>query len=105
MSIQHVFVAAIFALGCSAQSEAQGPVRSPSRDYPHEPPRTADGQVVGADNKAPAALLEEQGTSDGPAPGWTIDEHGVDYDPKRPAGASDAAAEPKHRQKGPAAAQ
>jgi hypothetical protein len=52
---------------------------------------------VGADGKDPSALLEEQGTTDHPAPGWTLDEDGLKYNPRRPAGASDEAAVPEHQ--------
>jgi hypothetical protein len=86
LSVVAVFVA------CAGPEDA--PVRSPARDYRPEPVRTSDGQVLGADGKDPSALLEEQGTTDHAAPGWTLDEDGLKYDPKRPAGHSDAAAVP-----------
>lgn len=87
-------VLTVLVVGACA-SNPDGPVRSPARDYPSQPPRTSDGQVVGADNKAPGELLEESATTDHLAPGWTADEHGLKYDPKRPAGASDEAAVPE----------
>lgn len=89
-----VLLAVLLALGCA--TDPRKPLRSPARDYPPEPPRTSDGQVIGADGKAPSALLEEQGTTDHPAPGWTLDERGLKYNPRRPAGASDEAAVPEH---------
>lgn len=49
----------------------------------HPPAQTADGHVVGADEKSPQHLLAEQGTTAHPAPGWKIDKNGVAYDPKR----------------------
>jgi len=84
---------------CAAATPTDGPVRSPSQDYanPNNPTRTSDGAVLGADGKAPDTLMEEQGTSDRAAPGWNVDEHGVSYDPKRPAGHSDQAAVPERK--------
>jgi hypothetical protein len=48
--------------------------------------------IVGADNKAPDVLMEEQRGS-----GWTVDKDGLSYDPKRPAGRSDQAAIPERK--------
>ena len=56
-------------------------VQSPRSDRPA--PQTSDGRVVGADNKSPERLLDEQATSAHAAPGWKVDEKGVSYDPKR----------------------
>jgi hypothetical protein len=83
------------AAACAAGTPTDGPVRSPRNDYPHPPAQTSDGLVVGADNRAPDVLLEERGGTSKGAPGWTVDEHGVSYDPKRPAGRSDQAAIPE----------
>jgi hypothetical protein len=88
-------LALVASAACAGPEDA--PVRSPARDYRPEPVRTADGQVLGADGKDPSALLEEQGTTDHAAPGWTLDEEGLKYDPKRPAGHSDEAAVPEHK--------
>lgn len=85
------------ATACAANTPTDGPVRSPRNDYPHPPAQTSDGMVVGADNRAPDVLLEERGGTGKGAPGWTIDEHGVSYDPKRPAGRSDQAAIPEQK--------
>jgi hypothetical protein len=59
---------------------------------PHEqppPPQTSDGRVVGADDKPPAHLLAEQGTTSHAAPGWKVNKKGVSYDPKRRAEPAD----------------
>jgi hypothetical protein len=56
------------------------------------PPHTADGRVVGADNKSPQQLLSEQGTTAHAAPGWKVDKKGVSYDPKRAPGGPDQGA-------------
>lgn len=89
-------------VACASSEEA--PVRSPARDYPHPPVRTSDGQVLGADGKEPNVLLEEQGTTGRGAPGWTVGEDGLKYDPKRPAGHSDQSAVPEHKGHGGRAA-
>jgi hypothetical protein len=52
----------------------------------HPPAQTADGHVVGADEKSPQHLLAEQGTTAHLAPGWRIDKNGIAYDPKRQPG-------------------
>ncbi|HEY3494576.1 MAG TPA: hypothetical protein VGK73_07815 [Polyangiaceae bacterium] len=87
----------IVLLASACSSNQEGPVRSPARDYPHQPPRTSDGQVLGADGKAPGELLEESATTDHLAPGWTADEHGLKYNPKRPAGATDETGVPEQQ--------
>jgi hypothetical protein len=89
----------ILLVGCAAPEDA--PVRSPARDYRPEPVRTADGQVLGADGKDPSALLEESGTTEQGAPGWTLGEDGLKYDPKRPAGHSDQAEVPPEHEHDP----
>lgn len=81
--VQLVLVFGLFAFACAPAAEA--PVRSPSKDYPLPPPQTSDGQVVGADNRPPEDRLNEGASTAGPAPGWSVDEHGVKYDPERPA--------------------
>jgi len=74
---------------------ADAPLRSPSQDYPHPPPTTSDGEVVGADGVAPSDRLQEGprvGSEDELAPGWKVDEHkgGLKHDPKeRTGGATD----------------
>ena len=73
---------ALLLLSCAGNSDP--PARSPTTDYPLPPPQTSDGQVLGADNRAPEDRLQEGPSTDGPAPGWSIDEHGVKYDPERP---------------------
>jgi hypothetical protein len=95
MRNRHLFPALVVACACATQTDK--PVRSPARDYRPEPPRTADGQVLGADGKDPGALLEESGTTDHAAPGWTLDDEGLKYNPSRPAGHSDEAAIPEHK--------
>lgn len=85
--------ALLLAVACAPQQPTDGPVRSPSNDYPHPPAQTADGMVVGADNKPADVLMEEQRSGSG----WTIGEEGVSYDPKRPAGRSDQAAIPERK--------
>jgi hypothetical protein len=90
-------VPVVLGVSCGPQQPTDGPVRSPRNDYPHPPAQTSDGMVVGADNQGPDVLLEERGGSSKAAPGWTIDEHGVSYDPKRPAGRSDQAAIPERK--------
>ena len=72
---------ALLALGC--QRAADAPLRSPTKDYPLPPPQTSDGQVVGADNRPPEDRLEEGVSSGGPAPGWSVGEDGLNYDPER----------------------
>jgi hypothetical protein len=94
LRVARLLSAVAMLLGCAGPEDA--PVRSPARDYRPEPVRTADGQVLGADGKDPSALLEEQGTTERAAPGWTLDEDGLKYNPKRPAGNSDEAAVPEH---------
>jgi hypothetical protein len=73
---------ALGSLGC--QRAADAPVRSPSQDYPLPPPQTSDGQVVGVDNRPPEDRLAEGASSDGLAPGWSADQEGLEFDPKRP---------------------
>ena len=77
-----VLALGLLASGCAQNTDA--PLRSPTKDYPLPPPQTSDGQVVGVDNRPPEDRLEEGASTDGPAPGWSIDEHGVKYDPERP---------------------
>ncbi|HEY6723959.1 MAG TPA: hypothetical protein VI197_08000 [Polyangiaceae bacterium] len=69
-------------LGCAAQPARDRPFRSPTRDYPHPPTQTSDGEVVGADRMSPADKLEQGPTGDRPAPGWSLDEGQPAYDPK-----------------------
>ncbi len=71
--------------GC-LETSGRAPLRSPSYDYRPPPPTTSDGQVIGADRRAPADKLAEGPTNTGAAPGWKIDPHGVHYDPKARAG-------------------
>lgn len=79
---------ALAASSCAANS-SEAPVRSPSRDYQPPPPRTSDGQVVGANGVEPRDSLEEGpqvGTENALAPGWKADEHGLHHDPKQRVG-------------------
>jgi|GEM_PF-982129 len=83
--------------GCASQ-EPNVPLRSPSRDYLPPEERTADGQVIGADNMRPADKLEQGarvGNENALAPGWSAEEGGVPkYDKKRMVGgATDAGAQ------------
>jgi hypothetical protein len=73
----------LIALGCQHNPDA--PPRSPTKDYPLPPPQTSDGQVLGADNRPPEDRLQEGVSTDGPAPGWSVGEEGLKYDPERPA--------------------
>jgi hypothetical protein len=95
LQASRVLLAILLASACS--SNPDGPVRSPARDYPPQPTRTSDGQVLGADGKTPDALLEESATTDHLAPGWTADEHGLKYNPTRPAGATDETGVPEQQ--------
>jgi hypothetical protein len=67
--------------GC-LQTSGGAPLRSPSNDYRPAPPTTSDGEVIGADRKAPADKLAEGPTNSGAAPGWKVDSSGVSHDPK-----------------------
>ena len=58
---------------CAAEPAQNRPFRSPTRDYPHPPVQTSDGEVVGADRIAPADKLEQGPTQNGLAPGWSLD--------------------------------
>lgn len=84
--------------GCASQ-EPNAPLRSPSRDYLPPEERTADGQVIGADNMRPGDKLEQGpriGNENALAPGWRRDEEGgvPKYDKKRMVGgATDAGAQ------------
>lgn len=69
-------------LSCAAQPASERPLRSPTRDYPAPPAQTSDGEVVGADRMAPADKLEQGPTTDGLAPGWSLDEGKPKYNPK-----------------------
>jgi hypothetical protein len=73
---------ALSALACATTSKG-APFRSPSLDYQAPRPTTSDGMVVGADNDEPSDKLAEAATTQGAAPGWVVDEHGVFYDPKQ----------------------
>jgi hypothetical protein len=73
----------LLALACQHNSDA--PPRSPTTDYPLPPPQTSDGQVLGADNRPPEDRLQEGASTAGPAPGWSVGEEGLKYDPERPA--------------------
>lgn len=75
--------AALLSVACERPSDTDAAV--PRLDN-HPPPQTANGEVVGADNKSPQHLLAEQGTTAHPAPGWKINRNGVSYDPKRQPG-------------------
>jgi hypothetical protein len=66
----------------SCQRTTDGESAVPHYDN-HPPAQAANGDVIGADNKSPQALLAEQGTTSHPAPGWKIDKNGIAYDPKR----------------------
>jgi hypothetical protein len=80
----------LLAVGCGSPPSAERPTRSPTRDYPADPPQTSDGQVVGADGKAPADTLEQGPTQERPAPGWSTDHGEPSYDPTdRVGGATD----------------
>jgi hypothetical protein len=69
--------------GCMEPLGSGGaPLRSPSNDYRPPPPTTSDGEVIGADRKAPADKLAEGPSNSGAAPGWKIDSQGVSYDPR-----------------------
>jgi hypothetical protein len=91
-----ILVAALAVSAC-AESSAEAPLRSPTRDYPPPPPREPDGRTMGADNIAPEERLE-QGAQVGEdsklAPGWKAEERkGLDYDPdRRKGGAVDPSA-------------
>jgi hypothetical protein len=74
-----LFSGFVLAAACAAQPTTEL-VRTPDQ---HPPPRAANGDVIGADNKSPAQTLAEEGTTGHPAPGWKIDKNGVAYDPKR----------------------
>ena len=87
----------VLAVSCAPQQPTDGPVRSPSNDYPHPAAQTSDGLALGADNKPAEVLMEEQRGS-----GWTVGEDGLSYDPKRPAGRSDQAAIPEGKPGSPA---
>lgn len=84
----------LLAAGCAAAPEA--PVRSPSQDYPHPPPTTSDGEVVGADGVTASDRLQEgprAGSEADLAPGWKAGEKGLEHDPKqRTGGATDQTA-------------
>lgn len=76
-------------------------MRSPTRDYPNPPPRTSDGEVVGADNVTPEEKLQQgpRAGTDGAAlsPGWKADEKGLHYDRKgRTGGAVDQKPSEEH---------
>lgn len=73
-------VAALLAASCQRTTDSESAV--PHYDN-HPPAQAANGDVIGADNKSPQALLAEQGTTSHPAPGWKIDKNGIAYDPKR----------------------
>lgn len=76
-------LAGAFLIGCATtQSANDRPYRSPTRDYPHPPAQTSDGEVVGADRVSPADKLEQGPTGDRPAPGWSLDEGQPKYNPK-----------------------
>src|SRR6187402_785802 len=67
-------------LSCASQTAQERPFRSPTRDYPPPPAQTSDGEVVGADRMAPADKLQTGPTTDGLAPGWSL-EGGPHYHP------------------------
>lgn len=94
-----MFAFALAASSC-APSSSEAPLRSPTRDYPLPPPRTSDGQVVGADNVPPEDKLQQGphgGSENGLAPGWRSDEKGLHHDPKqRTGGAVDQQPEREH---------
>jgi len=69
-------------LGCATQPAPERPFRSPTRDYPAPPAQTSDGEVVGVDRMAPADKLQQGPTTDGLAPGWSLDEGKPKYNPK-----------------------
>lgn len=85
----YLVVAVGLLQACAAPQDKEAPLRSPTRDYPHPPPTTSDGEVVGAEGKTPADRLAEGPTNEGPAPGWKADEKGIRYDSRRAAGATD----------------
>jgi hypothetical protein len=74
------------ALGCARPTEAV--VVAPNVDR-HPPPQSADGRVIGVNDKSPERSLAEGATTDHLAPGWKGDEHGLEYDPKRDPAGSD----------------
>jgi hypothetical protein len=82
--VQFVGAAVAIAFGCARPTE--GVVVAPRVDA-HPPPESANGEVIGADQKSPDRSLAEGVSTDHLAPGWKADEHGVGYEPKRdPAG-------------------
>ncbi|HEX3594482.1 MAG TPA: hypothetical protein VHU80_05250 [Polyangiaceae bacterium] len=50
--------AVVTASACGGQT-GDGPVRSPTLDYPLPPSQTSDGEVVGADRQPPGDKLQE----------------------------------------------
>ena len=70
-----------FATAC-LETSGSAPLRSPSYDYRPPPPTTSDGEVIGADRKAPADKLAEGPSNGQAAPGWKLDSTGISYDPK-----------------------
>jgi hypothetical protein len=78
--------AALALAACGGEKENSRDSRSPSHDYGREPPRSTDGQVIGADGRPPGDTLRQGPTAgtDGvkPAPGWHRDEKGLHYDPE-----------------------
>jgi len=89
LSIQVRLFPAVLALSLALQTgcleplgSVGAPFRSPSNDYRPPPPTTSDGEVVGADRRAPADKLAEGPTNSGAAPGWKVNSQGVTYDPK-----------------------
>ena len=87
-------VAIAIALGCTRPME--GVVVAPNVDR-HPPPQSADGQVIGANQKSPERSLAEGVTTDHLAPGWKGDEHGLEYDSKRdPAGPDPGSTQLRH---------
>jgi len=63
----------VLGSGCAAQSAKDRPFRSPTRDYPAPPAQTSDGEIVGVDRMAPADKLQTGPTTDGLAPGWSLE--------------------------------
>jgi hypothetical protein len=94
-------LAALLASSCQHTTDGDSAV--PHYDN-HPPAQAANGDVIGADNKSPQALLAEQGTTAHPAPGWKIDKNGIAYDPKRqPEEGTGATRIPEHHAAAPAA--
>lgn len=71
-----------------ACTNAQGaPLRSPALDYQPPPPESAaDGEPIGADGVSPGEKLDQGPSTAGPAPGWSVDKGGPEYDPKKRVG-------------------